>query len=59
MLTNKKINIESCGMTPTKIGAIMITPTSIKLSKYPTLSNLLYKLNIISKDQINFIKFLF
>ena len=56
MLTNKKINI-GCGMTPTKNWSNYDYSTSIKLSKYPTLSNLLYKLNIISKDQINFIKF--
>ena len=49
-----KINI-GCGMTPTKNWKNYDYSTSIKLSKYPIISNLLFKFNLINEVQKNFI----
>ena len=51
-----KINI-GCGMNPTKNWKNYDYSTSIKLSKYPIISNLLFKLNLIKEEQINFINY--
>ena len=51
-----KINI-GCGMTPTKNWKNYDYSTSIKLSKYPIISNLLFKLRLINDEQKNFINY--
>ena len=51
-----KINI-GCGMSPTKNWNNYDYSTSIKLSKYPMISNLLFKLSLINEEQKNFINY--
>ena len=51
-----KINI-GCGMTTTKNWKNYDYSTSIKLSKYPIISNLLFKLSLIDEEQKNFINY--
>ena len=51
-----KINI-GCGMSPTKNWKNYDYSTSIKLSKYPILSRVLFKLNLVNEEQNNYINY--
>ena len=51
-----KINI-GCGMTPTKNWINYDYSRSIKLSKYPIISKLLFKFKLINEAQNNFIQY--
>ena len=51
-----KINI-GCGMSPTKNWKNYDYSTSIRLSKYPIISNFLFKLSLINEEQKNFINY--
>lgn len=54
--TEVRVNI-GCGMTPTKGFENFDNSFSLKLSKYPLLSSLLYKLKIINSPQMDYIKY--
>ena len=51
-----KINI-GCGMAPTKNWNNYDYSTSIKLSKYPILSRVLFKLKLVNEEQNNYINY--
>lgn len=56
MKTNILLNI-GCGMTPTKGFENYDNSFSLKLSRYPLFSAILYKLQLISKAQMDYIDF--
>ena len=54
--TLKRINV-GCGMTPTKNWYNIDNSFSLKLSKFPLISKLLFKVGLIKEAQYNFILF--
>ena len=52
----KRVNV-GCGMTPTLGWMNIDNSLSIKLSKYPILSSLLYRIGVLNRPQMDFISF--